>query len=220
MSLTLAIATSGGRNSIAIGQAGRLSWAGDDAAPESLADAVAAALRAVEARPRDIATVAVDIGPGGLGATRCGVAFANALGFALSVPVWPVRSFTCIAAGIRAGGGGEAPVVCLAPAADGRVYAGLSPAAAGMSGPGAETLRFGDPETVVPRLTRGLRRFTAAGKARARLAALCPDAVITDSGIDGPAAAWMIPLVPPHASLPPPAAQALPVTEQDPALRA
>ncbi len=221
MRLTLGIATSGGVNSIAIGAAGRLLWRSEqltqqDGPPESLAGCVTAGLGTLGVDAGAIAALAVDIGPGGLGATRCGVAFANALGFGLNIPIWPLRSFTIIAAGIQADRADALPVVCIAPAADGQVYAGLSRGAAL-----AETLRFGPPETVIPRLTAGLRHFVAAGKARHHLSALRPDAVIADSGIDGPVAAWMLPLVPasPREALAA-GAQALPVTEHDPALQA
>lgn len=51
------------------------------------------ALSQVGANVSDLSRIFVDIGPGGLGVTRTGVAFANALGFALSVPTVGLPAF-------------------------------------------------------------------------------------------------------------------------------
>jgi tRNA threonylcarbamoyladenosine biosynthesis protein TsaB len=70
----------------------------------------------------DVGCVFVDIGPGGLGATRTTVAFANALGFAASIPVIGLHAFELIGRHVSAGG--ERPVVCIRPAARPNYYIG------------------------------------------------------------------------------------------------
>ena len=63
----------------------------------------------------DVGRVFVDIGPGGLGATRTTVAFANALGFAKKIPV----------IGIHVAQSAQKAVVCIRPAARPNYYMGL-----------------------------------------------------------------------------------------------
>ena len=70
----------------------------------------------------DVDCVFVDIGPGGLGTTRTTVAFANALGFAASIPVIGLHAFELIGRHISAGG--VRPVVCIRPAARPNYYIG------------------------------------------------------------------------------------------------
>jgi tRNA threonylcarbamoyladenosine biosynthesis protein TsaB len=70
----------------------------------------------------DVDCVFVDVGPGGLGATRTTVAFANALGFAASIPVIGLHAFELIGRHVSAGG--LRPVVCIRPAARPNYYIG------------------------------------------------------------------------------------------------
>ena len=55
--------------------------------PVFLRDNVLRALKEQALAPGEIDAVAVDLGPGGLTATRCGVTFANALAWALERPL-------------------------------------------------------------------------------------------------------------------------------------
>ncbi|WP_413203869.1 tRNA (adenosine(37)-N6)-threonylcarbamoyltransferase complex dimerization subunit type 1 TsaB [Rhodospirillum sp. A1_3_36] len=71
----------------------------------------------------DIDLVAVNIGPGGLSATRCGVSFTNALAFALGRPILGVDHLILLGSRTRALG--AAPVVCLKRAANAHAYVGL-----------------------------------------------------------------------------------------------
>lgn len=66
--------------------------------------------------------ICVDIGPGGLGATRSGVAFANALGFAADIPVLGLHAFDVI--GRHAFAVSGRPVMCIRPAARPNFYIG------------------------------------------------------------------------------------------------
>jgi hypothetical protein len=51
-------------------------------------------LRKHKATPRDLKKILVNPGPGGFSSTRTGVAVANALAFALSIPIaeWPASN--------------------------------------------------------------------------------------------------------------------------------
>ena len=70
----------------------------------------------------DIECVFVDIGPGGLGATRTTVAFANALGFARDISIIGINAFELI--GFHAAQLTGKPVVCIRPAAWPSSYVG------------------------------------------------------------------------------------------------
>ena len=71
----------------------------------------------------DVACVFADIGPGGLGATRTTAAFANALGFAKSIPIIGIHAFALI--GYHVAQTLQKPVVCVRPAARPNYYIAL-----------------------------------------------------------------------------------------------
>ena len=71
----------------------------------------------------DLNFVFVDIGPGGLGATRTTAAFANALGFARKIPVIGINAFELL--GDHLESIERKPVVCVRPAAKPNYYVGL-----------------------------------------------------------------------------------------------
>ena len=71
----------------------------------------------------DVDCVFVDIGPGGLGATRTTVAFANALGFANVIPVIGINAFELI--GYDVAQLTKKSVVCIRPAAKPNYYMAL-----------------------------------------------------------------------------------------------
>jgi tRNA threonylcarbamoyl adenosine modification protein YeaZ len=104
----------------------------------------------------DIDLVAVNIGPGGLSATRCGVSFANALAFALGKPILGVDNLSLL--GRRAWVEGGAPVVCVKRAANAHAYAALYDGAA------ATHLVFGPaPEAVAAVVAQGGAGAVIAG---------------------------------------------------------
>lgn len=80
-------------------------------------------LQRLDAQLRDITEIFVDIGPGGLGVTRTGVAFANALAFSIGVPTTGVPAFELL--GCDAATGSDQPVVILRKAARPFVHFGL-----------------------------------------------------------------------------------------------
>lgn len=93
----LLLQSSSGNLAVGFGQDGDLihdsSGDADLARSRDIRRAIALGLDATGLRLADFSRICVDIGPGGLGATRTSVAFANALGFALDVPVIGVPAF-------------------------------------------------------------------------------------------------------------------------------
>ena len=124
--ISLLLQNSAGQMAVGLGEGDRLIF-------DSSRDAALVGLRNVQAHVQagldqtgkamsDVGCVFVDIGPGGLGATRTTVAFANALGFAASIPVIGLHAFELIGRHVSAGG--ERPVVCIRPAARPNYYIG------------------------------------------------------------------------------------------------
>jgi tRNA threonylcarbamoyladenosine biosynthesis protein TsaB len=70
----------------------------------------------------DISQIFVDIGPGGLGVTRTGVAFANALGFAIGLPTTGLPAFELLGAEASLD---DIPVVIMRKAARPFVHFGI-----------------------------------------------------------------------------------------------
>ncbi|GAA3852907.1 hypothetical protein [Celeribacter arenosi] len=81
-----------------------------------------AGLRTLGAAVGDLEILASDIGPGGLGATRTGAAFVNALGYALSKPVIGLPAFELLGRTVWTGKG---PVAILRKAARPFVHFGI-----------------------------------------------------------------------------------------------
>jgi len=86
--------------------------------PVYLADAVRRGLAWTGLRKGDIDAVAVDLGPGGLTATRGGVTFANALAWGLGIPLVPLDYFDLVTAETRA----SSTVVCIRPTTAGQGF--------------------------------------------------------------------------------------------------
>ena len=82
-----------------------------------------AGLKKTGATLSDITALYVDIGPGGLGVTRTGVAFANALGFALARPTVGLPAFELLGAELAKTA--DVPVVILRKAARPFVHFGI-----------------------------------------------------------------------------------------------
>ena len=81
-----------------------------------------AGLAALGADLSDLTEITVDIGPGGMGVTRTGASFANALGFALGLPVCAIPAFEMLGAQLATD---ETPVVIVRKAARPYVHFGL-----------------------------------------------------------------------------------------------
>lgn len=147
----------------------------DDPAFTGLGDLVAQTLAAGGATFRDVETIAVDIGPGGLSSMRAAVAYANGLAFSLGVRIFPVTSLELMA--IAAGEQYQGPFLCLRRGTGGNTYAGLF-----ADGELAE-LRHGPHDSVVPSIAGGLGTVCLAGVPAAGVAGLVPGVTIVDTGI-------------------------------------
>jgi tRNA threonylcarbamoyladenosine biosynthesis protein TsaB len=209
MSLLLGIETSSLSYAVVFGRDGQLLFdSGDEAQPPSdLAGLVERGLAAIGAARHDIDAIAVDIGPGGLGAVRAGVSFANALAWSLSRPVYPVTAFELI--GFEAWRTVQAPILCLRATSHGNAYVGLYDGAA------VTTMRYGQLAATVAAVAGTLPRLGVAGTSRGQIAALLPGAEIIDSGVAGARARSLIEIgLTGRAALDPATSRASPLTEQ------
>lgn len=182
MSVFLAIETSGALTAVAISRDGRVVAerfdAGVGAAKTGLDCVVSEAFAAAEVSVADLSAVAVNIGPGGLGAVRSGVAFANALTYGAGLPLRGFSFFEI--AGRQLGDQVDRPVLSVIPAAGERAFAGLW-----RSGR-LEAAAFGNPDEIVPRICAGTAEIWTAGRLRARVAEWLPDHDLHDGGIEAP----------------------------------
>jgi len=100
MSHVLMLQSSGGVLALGIGAGDRVIFdsSGDTALAQArdIDGALRKGLAETGLRLGDLDRIGVDIGPGGLGATRTAAAFANALGFALGVPVIGLPAFALL----------------------------------------------------------------------------------------------------------------------------
>jgi tRNA threonylcarbamoyladenosine biosynthesis protein TsaB len=147
----------------------------DDPGFAGLGELAAGALAQAGAVFGDIATIGVDVGPGGLSSIRAAVAYANGLAFALGVQIFPVTSLELMA--IAAGRGHQGPVLCLKRGQGGNTYAGLF-----ADGEPAD-LRHGPLGEVVAAMAGGLGCVRVAGAAAGDVAGLLPDVAVTGTGI-------------------------------------
>jgi tRNA threonylcarbamoyl adenosine modification protein YeaZ len=170
-SRTYAVAVGDGENPRAQTAARR-----DDPAFRGLSELVTQTLDRAGATFGEIATIAVDVGPGGLQSVRAVVAYANGLAFALGAKIFPVSSLELMAIAARQAHRG--PVLCLKRGHGGNTYAGLF-----TDGEIAD-MRHGPPDSVVPALAGGLARVCVAGVTTGDVAGLLAGAVAEDSGIE------------------------------------
>ena len=150
----------------------------DDPAFAGLGDLVAQTLTAAGASFRDIDTIAVDIGPGGLSSIRSAVAYANGLAFSLGVKIFAVSSLELMA--IEARQAHRGPILSLKRGSGGNVFAGLF-----IDGEIVE-MRHGPPGSVVPAVAAGLETVSVAGPPREDVAGLLPGVTVIDTGIADP----------------------------------
>lgn len=168
MSVLLAIETSTAHYGMALGVGG-IVRAETVAGPDSERD-LARTLRDLlvhaDAAVSDIDAIGVDIGPGSLGSLRDGANFANALGYALHIPVFAFTSFELVGRAVA----GELPVLCVRRANEGLAYAGLYAEGA------VRRMRWGALEEIVNDVA-GRIDVDCAGALAAEAAALLPGRV-------------------------------------------
>lgn len=148
----------------------------DDPAFTELGALAARALTQAGAVFREVETIGVDVGPGGLSSIRAAVAYANGLAFALGARIFPISSLELMA--IAAGQQDHRdPLLCLKRGQGGTTYAALF-----TDGELAE-MRHGPLGSIVPAMAGGLMRIRIAGAARDDVAGLLGGAVVEDTGI-------------------------------------
>lgn len=123
MTAILCIETAAPSITVAFGDSGRLLFedtpeGGRVDGPVYLADAVRRGLAATGLRKGSIGAVAVDLGPGGLTATRGGVTFANTLAWGLGIPLVPLDYFDLVTAETAV----SSTVVCIRPTTAGQGF--------------------------------------------------------------------------------------------------
>jgi tRNA threonylcarbamoyladenosine biosynthesis protein TsaB len=133
-------------------------------------------LQSMNRKHSDICAIGVNIGPGGLSSTRAGVSFANALAFALSIPVFAFSYFDIVSEQI--GSHFTIPILCVIPAAAGNAYVVLLDGSSRRSA-------FGPFGATVKKIVNGYDRLAVAGRLRDRLPVL-PGKQFVDSGIGAP----------------------------------
>lgn len=187
MSLTLALETSSGRFAVALGRGETVvynSLTDSEVGPErDLAWAVRRALEQAGATRADLSDLVVDIGPGGLGSVRGGVTFANALSFALSLPVAAFNYFEIMA---EEAGRQDLPLLVALPAAGGDGYAGL------IENGQVSAMAFGPAGEIMRRLASGSAALAVAGRLRGRLGEFLPGVKFSDTGIEAPDPATLL----------------------------
>ena len=179
MKLVLALEASSRTYAVAVGaaespQAQRAAHR-DDPGFAGLGELITQTLAEAGAEFRDIGTIAVDIGPGGLSTIRSVVAYANGLAFSLGVPVFPVSSLELMA--IAAEPDHPGPFLSVKRGQGGTVYAGLY-----RDGVMTE-MRHGAPGSVLPALAGDLAEVCIAGVARGDVAPILPGVAVVDAGI-------------------------------------
>lgn len=193
MSLTLALETSSGRFAVAVGRGDEVlynSLADSETGPErDLAWAVRRALEQASATTTDLSLLVVDIGPGGLGSVRGGVTFANALSFALSLPVAAFNYFEIVA---EEAGPQALPLLVALPAAGGDGYAGL------IRDGKVAAMTFGPVGEIMRRLAGEANSLAVAGRLRGRLGEFLTGVAFTDTGIEAPDPASLLKLARRH----------------------
>jgi tRNA A37 threonylcarbamoyladenosine modification protein TsaB len=178
MSLLLGIETSSLRYAIVFGSGDRVLFdSGDEGEPPpDLAGLVERGLRVIGARAPDIAVIAINIGPGGLGAVRAGVSFANALAYGLGRPVCPFTAFELI--GFEAWRKARAPILCIRSTSHGNAYVGL------YDGVAVTAMRYGQLAPTVAEIAGSIGRLGVAGTSRNRITEILPRATVVDTGVE------------------------------------
>lgn len=193
MRLTLALETSSGRFAVAVGRGDQVLYntlADSETGPErDLAWAVRRALAQAGAAPADLSLLAVDIGPGGLGSVRGGVTFANALAFALTLPIAAFNYFEIVA---QEAGPQALPLLVALPAAGGDGYVGL------IQDGQVVGMTFGPLARIMRAAAGAAPALAVAGRLRGRLGEFLPNTQRTDTGIEAPDPATLLALAHRH----------------------
>lgn len=190
MSAYLAIETSSNLPAVALSVDGVVvfnsSIRSDPVGDTDIGALVAEALSTGKVDARELTAVGVNTGPGGLGAVRSGVAFANALTYALRIPVKGFNFFEI--AGRELAGQTHSAILSVIPAAGENVYLGLYRAGA------VELARFGEPGAIASAFNCA-KEVWAAGRLRKAAIGWLSECVVHDSGVEAPDPATILSLI-------------------------
>jgi tRNA A37 threonylcarbamoyladenosine modification protein TsaB len=182
VSLLLAVESTSGRYSVAVGEsAGRLarrSSRRDEPGFAGLGKLAESALADLGAQVSDLAELAVDVGPGNLSSVRAAVAYVNGLAFSLGIGAFCANSLELLAAGYHQAG--SLPVLCMRKASGGNGYLGL------YQGADPVRLTFGLLEPSLIALCGPLPAFIVLGGPADLVAKLLPEARVIDGCVDHP----------------------------------
>ena len=187
MSLILAIETSSSEYALALGRDGQAIFSSKDATPaypRDLSRVLSDALRDLKISAAEIDGIAVNVGPGGLGAIRAGVAFANALSFALCKPVLSRNFFEL--AGMQARRSSSSPVLIAVPGPGGSAFLGL------FENGQVQQTKFGSLEKLAGELAGNRTELAVAGRLRGAVARILSNRTISDTQIDSPSPATLL----------------------------
>jgi len=192
MSLQLAVESTSGLYSVAIGPVGTGTvgiGAGDGTVAHQasrrdepgfagLGGLVDRALAELGGAVADVSRLAVDIGPGNLSSVRAAAAYVNGLAFSLGLEIFCVSSLELLAT--QYSQQGSLPVLCMRKASGGNAYLGLYR--------GAEPvwLAFGQLGPTVVALCGSLPELAVAGGPADTVAKVLPETHVADTGLAHP----------------------------------
>jgi len=159
MSMTLAVETSSSEYFIAIGDGETVLYHSADIpdlnSDKDLGLLLQTGLDHASLKIADIDLISINIGPGGLGAVRSGVSFANGLAFGLGKPLLPLNAFELC--GFEAAKNHADPILITSNAADGKAYGGV------FHKGDVSSVTYGLLPDIVTELTADLSRCCVAG---------------------------------------------------------
>jgi tRNA A37 threonylcarbamoyladenosine modification protein TsaB len=182
MSLLLAVESTSGRYSVAVGQGDspvtHAETGRDEPDFAGLGQLAGRALAAAGASVPDVDQLAVDIGPGNLSSVRAAVAYVNGLAFSLGITAFCANSLELLAAGYQQAG--SLPVLCMRKASGGNAYLGL------YQGMEPVRLTFGPLEPSVIALCRHVPALAVAGGPADVVAKYLPESQVEGSCVEHP----------------------------------
>ena len=182
MSLVLAVESSSGVYSVAIGTAegkiARRVARRDEPGFAGLGKMVDLALADLGSEVADLYQLAVDIGPGNLSSVRAAVAYVDGLAFSAGLQIFCVNSLELLAAEYSRQA--SLPVLCLRKGHGGSTYLGL------YRGLQPIRLAFAELRSTVLSLCGPMPDLAVAGGSAAAIAAMLPDTNVIDAGLAHP----------------------------------
>jgi len=154
--LTLGISTSSGQFALVIGEDNKVLFDSSDYSMNNseLDELLSEGLDYCKRTVSEIATLVVDIGPGGTSRVRTGIAFANALSYSLGISIIPVSSMELAGLDIR--NRYNLPVVNTVKSIKGNAYIGLY-------NNKLISIKYGNINDIVPEMVSDIDEFVVTG---------------------------------------------------------